>query len=761
VTVKSVTSRRDKIPANASPKERKRIQARNRKRKQRENASSSPSHASRLTPHVRKAPTVQDAEITSTAQITTGSPQGQMSSAFEKKEIRKVDAGFYEILREGIPLIDGAIDLLISFNGTIKPIGDKMDLVKELEDFCLNVPVCDMQNGIHAFHQNFANETFEQGFSISEFISTKDRRDIDRLIVADSKRIIFHKNAQGRYEPWYRSGEPKSSTYTMPGSIIQQILTTSYGQAVNYNGMEEIRLKPENKMYFSINNENNDPYGVSVLRSLDFVAQTLVTIQNAMKNTAERFGDPSYHLHYKGRSSDGNMKTRRETLQTDFNTTIAAKRAGKSADLVTAGGPDSEVTIKVIGHEGQVLEFQVQTRHLLEMIISKFHIPSWLLGIYWSTTERMATLEIEAALADAKIRQAAMLPGLIRLFSTFLRLRGRTWKSVTTSVDTPGDWGIIFETPNLRDTLAIAQARFLNAQADQMGTVATAATAQPKGHKAVGARHALPLQTCTCGQKELQRPAPWPELDQVESNYETVLKDQWAELQTLVMTILKLPGAKGMEQRGSKQDLPGSLPDLGVFTFNDEQRAQVMQAFKNWMGTFGIDDPNSPINWVYGEAYSLGLIQAAHMLSKDRPILDVIKNQDIFNQLCKNGFQLVKDNATKAIVNTIMPEMQAQMLAGTNPIHVAERLKKLFEDQNSDWERLARSEMSMAAEQAKGDEWAAWGVKNMDFVPAPDACSRCIAIGGTYPVDKCPLPIRDTHPRCRCARMPSASEVNG
>jgi hypothetical protein len=504
-------------------------------------------------------------------------------------------------------------------------------------------------------------------------------------------------------------------------------LTTRYGQTVNYNGLEETRLLPDNKMYFSINNENDDPYGVSVLRSIDFVAQTLVTIQNSMKNQAERFGDPMYHVHLETTSKSGELETQRKGVETNFNQVVTGKRTGKSGDLVTAGGPNSKVTITVIGHDGQVLEFEVQTRHLLEMIISKFHIPSWLLGIYWSTTERMATLEIEAALADARIRQFAMLPGLFSIFSSFLRLRGRSWKSVTTSLDKPGDWGIIFETPNLRDTLALAQARFLNAQADQMGTVTTSTGATPpaKSVKEIGRIGLIGHMPCSCGgQKELQRTVAWPDLDKVETDYETTLKTKWSDLKYTIMTILKL--AKGAASSAPTKD-PGDLPGIDAFSFTEEQRAQIMQAYKNWLGQFNITDPNSPLLQVYGEAYSLGLIQAVHMIGKERPILDIIKNKDVFDQLASNGFELVKSNTTDWFMKTALPEMQAQMLAGTNPLHVADRLAKLFSDQDVNWERLARTEMSGAAESAKLAEWKAWEVDISTAVSVP------------------------VHPRCRCS----------
>ena len=160
---------------------------------------------------------------------------------------------------------------------------------------------------------------------------------------------------------------------------------------------------------------------------------------------------------------------------------------------------------------------------------------------------------------------------------------------------------------------------------------------------------------------------------------------------------------------------------------------------------------------IYGEAYSLGLIQAAHLVGESRPILDIIKNREIYNELVANGFQLLKDNATIAIRDRIVSEMQMQTVAGSNPLNVAERLNTLFGNQNSSWERLARTEMALAAETAKTNEWTAWKIKMVEFVPAPDACPICLSLRGDYKIAECPtIPV---HPRCRCSKRPAASEA--
>jgi hypothetical protein len=729
---------------------------------------------------IRKA---NDPAIISRAEIRDTNPQGDLTSIFQNYVFRKVSGEFYEKLREAIPLIDAAIDRLISLMGTIRIIGDNMDCVKELEDFNLSVPVNDTQEGIQSWWQNMWNETLEQGFGLSEYITTPDMKDIAGLRVADSKNIIFRRNSEGKSEPWYRYPKYQNYSYTMPGYLIQQILTATYGQTVSIGGSDEMKLNPANKLYFSRNNENTDPYGSSIMRSMEWSSQILCTIENSIKNTSERFGDPMYHAHLKHKTAD--LEKVRKRLEDDLKVIVNAKRAGGSGDIVTATGEDGDVEIKIVGHDGQIMAYDVPLRHVKENLISKL-LPAWMLGIYWSTTERMATLEVESVLQDSKVRQLLALPKLLKLYSSVLKIRGKKWNSITTSLDKPGDWGVIFEIPNLRDLVAQAQARFLNSQADLMQSGAQAANTQTSVN--VGAAtidvlgHKFPLLNSplkrgdkgVCCEKELHRPTPWPELDKVETDYENELKYDWAELQDKVFTILKLtneksvgagldPALKRVTARvtptGQKQDPPAGIPDIEAFTFSEEQRKQIMQAMESYIGEYDYQNTNSPVRYYYGQSYSLGLIQAAKLIGKDRPILDIIKNKEIYDELCRTGFDLVKDNATRAITNKILPEMEAHMTAGSNPKDVARKLNRLFGDQNSDWERLTRSEMSMAAEKAKLNEWSAWKVKEVEFTPAPDACSICFAVKGVYKIGECPLPVADTHPRCRCSIRPAESEA--
>ena len=706
--------------------------------------------------------------LSSSAQFSGLSPQGNLTGMFrDMMMMRKVSGEFYEILREKIPIYDTAINKLVSMNGTLKIIGDNGPLVAELEDFLLNVPVNDHQKGLNAAQANASNEAFEQGFAYLEMIATSDLKDLAEIRVADSKYVTFRLYDDGRSEPWYnpyRQALDRSRTlYRGVQNNVMQAVNRPQGSLLPGGWLPlfgEIKLNTANKLYFSFNNENTDPHGTSVIRSTEFCASILATIQTSFLNVFRRWGDPSFHVDYsttKKSLGTDTLEARRIELEQKFNTIARAKSGGYSADLVTAHGPDDAVKVTVIGSDIKMVLSEVPLRHVMEQIVGRTGLPAWMLGFYWGTNERTAALEVEGVLQDAKIRQFAMLPEYLRLCETFLKLRGRTWKTINTSQDEakPGDWGIKFEIPNLRDQAVLADAEFKRAQAAQMrsGVPAPIVVPPPKPTPA-------PKDVCSCskehqmfgpslqmfGAKEA-RPFPWPQLDAVETGYETRLKADWEELAVKVFTISKLdPSSLSLSK----------VPDE-IFTFSEEQRAQIFKEMENFIGEYSPADPNSPLLKYYGDSYSLGLIQAAHLVGQQRPVLDIIKNREIYDELVANGFQLVKDNATRAITDKIIAEMEMHTIAGTNPLNVAERLNKLFGDQNSNWKRLARTEMGDAAELAKDKEWKAFGLKKVDFVPAPDACPTCLALAGTYPLEECPKIT--VHPSCRCTKRPAKSET--
>ena len=66
---------------------------------------------------------------------------------------------------------------------------------------------------------------------------------------------------------------------------------------------------------------------------------------------------------------------------------VQETRSGSVRDFVAVG----DVDIKVIGADNQVLDSQVPVRQILEQLVARTGIPPFMLGLSWSSTERMST----------------------------------------------------------------------------------------------------------------------------------------------------------------------------------------------------------------------------------------------------------------------------------------------------------------------------------------------------------------------------------
>jgi hypothetical protein len=692
-------------------------------------------------------------------QLRTNAPQGPFSSWFRGYIPRQVSPEFYEVIRKAVPIIDAAIRRLSSLTGTLQVEGDNGKLVDELKDFFTYVPVNDFQTGIQAFLDGIQNETFEQGFGVGEYIFNKDRNDIERLRVGDSKLIFFVTDPDtGETQMVFRPRTPLRNYYYDATTRMQQILAGTW----NMQGwfpwygipMQDITIDLANKIYLCFHVNNQDPYGESIISSLEFVAQLLLTIQNSQMSVWERFGDPSYQVLYKsGKLPAGtDMLKRRKEIAKEFSDVMAAKKTGKSGDFVEALDKDSSLEIKVIGADGKVIAMEIPVQHCLDMVCSKTGLTPWMLGIPKNVSAGLSEKEVELVLADAEVRKAALLPSLNVMVKSLLRARGRTWK--------PGDWTLSLQSPNLHDLVATAQAGFLNAQQHlmesntQQGATTMVETAPDESGKMTtkvittyrkrGNEKALPLRSKLAlyrskvlkgGESHCHETKDHsPQADAIVRAYYDETAALWDKTKNKVLKLLSLPQDK-------------------AFSFTPDQLAQVRKAVMAFADAMAENSSHlkGPVATFTGRAHALGILQAAEALGGDTPELDLMKNRAAFQELLDSGFQLVRDNATKFYQDEIKPAMQAGMERGSNLIDMAREMEAQFGDWNSNWERLVRSEVALAQETGKLNEWEEQGVETVHFSPAPGACEICMSLEGDYKISECPVPMADTHPNCACA----------
>lgn len=396
------------------------------------------------------------------AVVRAGSELGPFDQTLQSFKAREVNPWYYEAMREALAPIDSGIGTLVTLDGIVRVEGAGDKVVRMIADeFMPNIPVNDLETGFQAFYSSQGNELYEQGLGIGEMCMDESGRELVGLRVADSKGIYFRRGADLRLETWYRP--PASNCYARRDGTdnVETLLRNRVQTATSeiLLGSAYAQLDPRQLVYSLNAPEADKPYGVSTLRSLEFVTKIILQIQNATSQTWGRFGDPVFSITYKTKNRSGqqvDLDQRRNRIAADFAAALTAKRKGNSVDFVQAIGADDELTISVIGHDGQVLEMEMPARHMLEMVVSKFKLAAWMLGFQWSTSERLAEQQSELALHESRVRWERRLPGLTRVVETWLRGRRATWKA--------GDWRLVQEVPNLRDLLKRAQAEFLAAQ---------------------------------------------------------------------------------------------------------------------------------------------------------------------------------------------------------------------------------------------------------------------------------------------------------
>lgn len=673
--------------------------------------------------------------------------QGPYTQILSQWTARKIAPALYEALREAIPPIDAAIDRYTTLDGIIRVRGDNDKVVAEIDDWMRNVQVNDLQAGLQQFYRLQSNEAYEQGFTVGEFEIEKS--DVVRLRVADSKGIYFERRATGALDVWY---SPPAARHTRGDGTdqVEAVLRNNFG-AANVSALLDShgyrKVKQDRLVYYGFNCEADNPYGTSLMRSMPFVARVLLTIDNAVLQTWERFGNPSFDVLYKTKNrriDAAGIEQRRKSIADNLAKVLSIKRAGNSADFVNAVGADDELALKVIGHDNQVLEIEAPARHVIEQIVSKTGLPSWMLGFHFSTAERLAQSQGVMIIQESKTRFADRLPGLNRVIETMLRARGRTWKA--------GDWELYQELPNLQDLVAQAQAEFLRAQTELMRGGALPSprdpapdlrgTGQRLARVTAGGKIIMPTDNAPA-HKHTHKSEQWvedvAELSRLENETAQALLTQWRALQTDVLALI------GVANKSAKSDEP-------VFIFDAAGLwPQLLELADEFVASVGGEDATLARNMY--RAWVRGTLNASAELDVDAIVGDILEQTRA--RLGIDALDLARNATVRSLRDDIMQALADGLYDGQSPAEVAQALRTRFAAHDVDWERIARSEI--AAQQAAGkfEQYAAAGIEQYDWAAAGGACPICTgyAAGGPYSVGSGPHPMRDSHPNCRCTVM--------
>ena len=126
---------------------------------------------------------------------------------------------------------------------------------------------------------------------------------------------------------------------------------------------------------------------------------------------------------------------------------------GSVRDFVAVG----DVEIKVIGADSQVLDSEVPVRQILEQLISRTGIPPFMLGLNWSSTERMSAQQADLMISELSAIRRCINPVIEKLCDLWLRMHGYDCK-----------FEVHWDEINLQDEVEESKAKLYAAQAEQV-----------------------------------------------------------------------------------------------------------------------------------------------------------------------------------------------------------------------------------------------------------------------------------------------------
>lgn len=307
---------------------------------------------------------------------------------------RTGETKLYRAIREGVPVVDAAIYKLIRMTGGVDISCRDPQAERELRTFLQTVPAGRGQYGMNAFVDGYLDSLLTCGRAVGEIVPTAGGRDIAAILCGRAENIDI------------REGDsPLDFTICGPDER---------GRIVPLPRQELLLFTP-------FNPEADSPYGVSLLRSMPFLTDILMKIYHTLGVNWERCGNIRFAVTSKpGEDGRGQATERSRQLAQEWSAAMQSTKSGSVRDFVAVG----DVEIKVIGADSPILDSEVPVRQILEQVVAKTGIPPFLLGLNWSSTERMSTQQADMLTTEITAIRRTLTPVVERICRLWLRMHG-------------------------------------------------------------------------------------------------------------------------------------------------------------------------------------------------------------------------------------------------------------------------------------------------------------------------------------------------
>lgn len=355
-----------------------------------------------------------------------GSHQRSFAGRYGNFPIDPCEKGLYEALRHNVPIIDAAINKIVRLAGGFKLQCENEHAQALLDDFSANVPVGLTGKSLNVFVDSYLDSLLTFGNAVGEMIISPENASFCGLYNADVSRI-----------------EVCSGTNAFERRYIY----------CNESGEKFVLSNPELILFTALGAPSGEIYGRSLLRGLPALSSVLLRIYECIGQNFDRIGNVRYAITCKSDEGGAFAKERAQQIADEWSAGMSASQYGEIRDFIAVG----DVQIKAIGADNQIIDTQIPVRQLLEQLVSKLGIPPFLLGLGWSSTERMSSQQADILTSELEYYRRVITPCITKIAQTYLRING-IYDEVA----------VVWDNINLQDETELAKARLYNAQALQI-----------------------------------------------------------------------------------------------------------------------------------------------------------------------------------------------------------------------------------------------------------------------------------------------------
>lgn len=334
----------------------------------------------------------------------------------------KGEMKLYESVKEAVPIIGAAIDKLTRLIGTFDIVCADEEAQSQINTFLKNIKVGASSLGMNSFISEYFSSLLTYGTAVGEIVT--DGVEITALYNTDIKDVEL--------------------------SFSDDRLSVIISAGDGYGEYTPVKY-PSLVFVSTIGQKTDSPYGTSILKGLPYISDILLKIYNTIGTNWDRAGNVRYAVTYKPQNDSSDKafaKQRAQQVAEQWGKTMQS--GGPVRDFVAVG----DVDIKVIGADSVIPDSEIPVRQMLEQIVAKLGVPPFLLGLSWSSTERMSALQADILTSEIDYYREILNPVIAKICRMFFALSGK-------ETDFDIEWNNI----TLQDSLSLAQTNYYNAQA--------------------------------------------------------------------------------------------------------------------------------------------------------------------------------------------------------------------------------------------------------------------------------------------------------